>query len=185
MRKFGTYIMSILFLYSCSNQDVKIKEALESSIPVDLIQSYDLKECMVIETILDINVKDSITQYRRELIENEIHIQSDSLRLKPILVNMDDCKKQRASTLYYLRSTYDGLIRDYEKMRDDIVQNIQEKEEENKVLKNNIERLENVLESLTSPIVYYKVKHIYDLNGLRKEEIATLDFNYKFISSEQ
>ena len=181
----SSIVLALLFLCSCSTEDSKIKEALESSISVDLVQGYELQEYMVLETILDMNVKDSITQYRSKLISNEFLIQSDSTRLKPILANMEDCKKERARTFYSLRSTYDRLIRDYEKMHDDIMLKIQEKEEENKILDSKIKKLESVLESLISPVVYYKVKHIYDLNGMRKEEIVTLDSNYKFISSEQ
>lgn len=181
----SSIVLALLFLCSCSSEDSKIKEALESSISVDLVQGYELQEYMVVETILDMNVKDSITQYRSKLISNEFLIQSDSTRLKPILANMEDCKKERARTFYSLRSTYDRLIRDYKKMHDDIMLKIQEKEEENKTLGSKIKKLEGVLESLTSPVVYYKVKHIYDLNGMRKEEIVTLDFNYNYISTEQ
>ena len=181
----SSIVLALLFLCSCSSEDSKIKEALESSISVDLVQGYELQEYMVVETILDMNVKDSITQYRSKLISNEFLIQSDSTRLKPILANMEDCKKERARTFYSLRSTYDRLIRDYKKMHDDNMQKIQEKEEENKTLGSKIKKLEGVLESLTSPVVYYKVKHIYDLNGMRKEEIVTLDFNYNYISTEQ
>lgn len=178
-------IILALLMFSCSSEDSKIKKALESSISVEFIQGYELLEHMLLETILDINIKDSITEYRSKLIANEFLIQSDSARLKPILTNMNDCKVQRASTLYYLRSTYDSLIRDYEKMHDDIMQEIKEKEEENKALDNKIKNLEGVLDSLTSPIAYYKIKHIYNLNGMRKEEIVTLDFNYNYISTEQ
>ena len=184
MKNFVSSIVLVLLLCACSSEDSKIKEALKSSISMDLVKSYDLQEYMVLETILDMNVKDSITQYRSKLISNEFLIQSDSTRLKPILTNMEDCKKERARTFYSLRSTYDRLIRDYEKMHDDIMLKIQEKEEENKTLNSKIKNLEGVLESLTTPIVYYKVKHIYDLNGMRKEEIVTLDSNYKFINLE-
>ena len=31
---------------------------------------------------------------------------------------MADCRRQRANTLYFLRSTYDDLIEDYEEMED-------------------------------------------------------------------
>ena len=185
MKSFVSSIVLTLLLCSCSSSDSKIKKALESSISVDMVQTYELHEYMVIETILDMNVKDSIAQYRSKLISNEFLIQSDSTRLKPILANMEDCRKERSRTFYSLRPTYDRLIRDYEKMHDDIMLKIQEKEEENKTLDSKIKKLEGVLESLTSPVVYYKVKHIYDLNGMRKEEIVTLDSNYKFISSEQ
>lgn len=185
MKGLVTSIVLALLLYSCSSEDSKIKKALESSISVDMVQAYELHEYMVLETILDMNVKDSIAQYRSKLMSNEFLIQSDSTRLKPVLANMEDCKKERSRTFYSLRSTYDRFIRDYEKMHDDIMLKIQEKEEENKTLDSKIRKLEGILESLTSPIVYYKVKHIYDLNGMRKEEIVTLDSNYKFISSEQ
>lgn len=184
MKSFVSTIVLALLLCSCSSSDSKIKKSLENSISVDLVQGYELQEYMVLETILDINIKDSIAQYRSKLMTNEFMIHSDSVRLKPILANMNDCKRQRASTFYSLRSTYDRLIRDYEKMHDDIMQEIQEKEEDNKTLNSKIENLEAVLESLNSPIVYYKIKHIYDLNGMRKEEIVTLDSNYKFICSE-
>lgn len=185
MKCFITSLVFVLLLCSCSNQESKIKEALASSIPMELVKDYEFQEYMLLETILDMNVKDSITQYSSKIIANEFRIQSDSVRLKPILANMNDCKVQRANTFYHLRSTYDRLIRDYEKMRDDIVLEIQVKEDENKVLKCKIENLEGVLAALASPIAYYKVKHIYNLNGMRKEEIVTLDSNYKYINSEQ
>ena len=186
MRHFFVYILLIFSFSSCSRQESMIKESLKKSIPVDLANGYELKEYVILETILSENIKDSITGFWSRLSVNESLIHSDSVRLGPIVKNMNDCKVQRANTLYYLRSTYDGLIRDYEKMHDDIIIKIQEKEEENIVLKEKIKKLENVLElSANSPIVYYKVKHIYDLNGMRKEEIVTLDFDYNFIYSEQ
>ena len=185
MKRYIANLLSVLLFCSCSSQDSKIKEALENSIAEDLIKSYNFQEYMVLETILDINVKDSITQYKSEIITNEYRIHSDSARLKPILTNMEDCKLQKANTLYHLRSTYDILIRDYEIMHDNIMQEIQDKENENKMLKTKIKNLEDVLEALTSPIAFYKIKHIYYLNGIRKEDIVTLDSDYKFITLEQ
>ena len=178
-------VLVFILLCSCSSEDAKIKESLKGSIPIDVVNGYKLKEYSILETILDINIKDSITECWSRMSVNESLIQSDSARLKPILANMNDCKVQRANTFYYLRSTYDRLIRDYEEMHDDIILKIKEKEEENRNIKDKLKKLENVLETAISPIIYYKIKHVYDLDGMRKEEIVTLDFDYNFIYSEQ
>lgn len=182
MKLLGTIIVSMLLICSCSTQDSKIKDGLRSSIPVERKQGYEFKEFTIIETILDVNIKDSINKYLGDIKVNEELIKYDSLRLKPILSNIEECEENRANTIYYLRSTYDGLIRDYNKMCDEILQDIQEKENMNKTYRIKIDKLKHLLETVNTPIVYYKIKHIYNLDGMRKEEIVTLDFNYKYIN---
>ena len=182
MRLLGIILLSVLLICSCSREDSKIKDGLRSSISVEQVQNYKLKEYIIVETILDVNIKDSINKYLGDIRVNEELIKYDSLRLKPILFNIEECKEQKANTLYYLRSSYDDLIIDYKKMSDEIEQDIQEKQNKNKNNRIKIEKFKQVLETANSPIIYYKIKHIYNLGGMRKEEIVTLDFNYKYIN---
>ena len=43
-------------------------------------------------------------------------MQMDSARLREIQSNINECKSLRANTMYFLRSTYDNIIDEYEDM---------------------------------------------------------------------
>lgn len=176
---FGVLSFLVCFLMSCSSTDREIKAGLKASIPSEYVKDYDLVEYQIQETILDVNLKDSITRYRAKIESNKDLIRMDSTRLLSILSNLEECKHSRATTLYYLRSTFTTLIRDYEKMQSEIEGEIGEKEEKNRAYKEIVEKYETAISNTPTPIIYYKIKHIYTLKGMRKEVNTVLDYKYQ------
>ena len=175
-------LLQLLFMVSCSSTDSDIKKGLRSSIHVEQQNDYKFLDFQILETVLDVNVKDSITHYRALVQNKKMHMVSDSIRLKSIQRNIDECKYNRASTLSYLRSSFTSIIRDYEKMKDEIETDIQSKTDEIEAYTKTIRRYEDVLQACSTPIIYYKIKHIYTLKGMRREETVTLDYKFNPIN---
>ena len=175
-------LLQLLFMVSCSSTDSDIKKGLRSSIHVEQQTDYKFVDFQILETVLDVNVKDSITHYRALVQNKKMHMVSDSIRLKSIQSNIDECKYNRASTLSYLRSSFSSIIRDYEKMKADIDSDIQSKIEDIEVYSKTITRYEDALKACSTPIIYYKIKHIYTLKGMRREETVTLDYKFNPIN---
>ena len=175
-------LLQLLFMVSCSSTDSEIKNGLRSSIPVEKQADYKFVDFQILETVLDVNIKDSITHYRMLVQNKKRHMASDSIRLKSIQRNIDECEYNRASTLSYLRSSFTSIIRDYEKMKAEIESDIQSKTDDINAYTKTITRYEDVLKSCSTPIVYYKIKHIYTLKGMRREETATLDYKFNPIN---
>ena len=181
MKKILFCFVLLTMVCSCDTENSKIRRALRGSVNPALVAGYQLKEFEILETILDINLKDSITHYYADIETNKYFIRTDSVQLNSIMSNIEDCKLAKRQTLYHLRSTYDGLIRDYEKMKDEIENRIASRNKENEISTKKIQRYKTAMDNSESPIIYYKLKHIYEINGLRKEEIVILDNQYNFI----
>ena len=179
MKKYiSVFTLLLLLMVSCSSTDSDIKAGLKQSISVDNQTDYEFVDFQILETILDVNLKDSITHYRMLVQNKQRFISSDSIRLKSILSNIDECRYNQATTLSYLRSSFTSIIRDYEKMQAEIESDIQSKNDDIEVYKKLIKQYETAVEACPTPIIYYKIKHIYKLKGMRREETTTLDYKF-------
>ena len=181
-------IFSILFfsivaiaMISCSSENVKIKKALKSSIPVESIRNYKYKSHQIIETLLKSNVEDSIATYESANRVTEMSIERKNQMRDSYQTNLDDCRRQQRNTLYWLRSSYDGLIRDWQRMLDDVNEEIAEDSLKIKANNEKIEFFRHHLENTDSPIIFYVVRHEYQLSGAYRREDVTLDANYQLI----
>lgn len=170
-----------ILLCSCNSEDRKIKNALRNSIEASEIHNYEYQSHLVLETLLSNNISDSISSVKLDNDSINRRISSDSIRLIELMDNIDDCKRQQANTLYFLRSHYSSIIRDYQEMVSDI--NMQIEEKQNRIAKNDsiIAFWEKYMSQSETPIVFYKVKHTYKINGMCKESVVLLDSKYNFI----
>ena len=179
-----TAVLTVLLtisLVSCSTEERKIREALKVSVPEDIRKEYKFKEYKIIETILKENIQDSISKARAVV---ESYNKSKEV-YKNLIGDYDrqieKCRQQRASTLYYLRGTYDLLIDDYEDLKDDAEEKLDEMNKEIESSKSKIERWNKCIEENESPILFYLVRHTYMLRGAIKEKIEILDSEYKLV----
>ena len=122
------YIVVITLLVSCTSEEKKIKNALYTSIPDAIRNEYQYNSHLLLETILKSNLTDSISELKAKIITNESFMQMDSARLREIQSNINECKSLRANTMYFLRSTYDNIIDEYEDMAEDIEEKLSERQ---------------------------------------------------------
>lgn len=174
--------ITVLCCVSCNSEKKHFKNALKSSISEMDLPHYKLIDFNVVETILDVNLKDSIASQRAHIMVTESFMSSDSTRLKDIQRNLKDAKVSQATTLSYLRSFYNSIIRDYEEMESDIVDKINERKADIASCQERINKYETAIEESDSPIVYYKVKHSYSLRGALKDTTLTMDTKYRIIN---
>lgn len=168
-------------LSSCSSEKAKIKRALKSTIPVESVKGYNYKSHQIIETLLSDSVKDSILSYESSNLVKEMSIKRKLQTKKSYQESLDDCREKRQNTLYWLRGSYDGLIRDWQKMLDDVNEKIAKDSLEISHNNEKIAFFQQNLEKTESPIIFYKVRHEYQLNGTYHREDVMLDANYELI----
>ena len=173
--------LSVVFLFGCSTKDMKIKKALKESIPTDLTEKYEFKSYHIITTLLKNNVEDSISYYEKKRNSLERNVQAQSSLIGLYETNIADCIREQKQTLSWLRSSYDKLILDYQKMIQEAKTKIQIDSIE---MVNYDEKMSLYSEHLTqtsTPIIFYVVQHDYTLGGLNKREIVMLDSNYNLV----
>ena len=174
--------IALLCCVSCNSEKKHFKDALKSSISEVDLPHYKLIDFNVIETILDINLRDSIASQRAHITVAESFMSSDSTRLRDIQRNLNEAKVSKATTLSYLRSFYNSIIRDYEKMESDLLDKINERKADIASCQERINKYETAIEESDSPIVYYKVKHSYSLRGALKDTTLTIDTKYRIVN---
>lgn len=181
MKRFIIIVLLSAFAFSCTTENAKIKRALKGTIPVELQKGYKLKEYYIVETILDINIKDSISTLRSKQMTNEFLNKNDSTRLADLQSSLREARHGKATTLYLLRSSYDSIIRTYEEMIEETEEKINQRIEANAALGKTITRYENALSSTSSPIIYYRVRHNYSIDGAIRDTTITLSNDYQLI----
>lgn len=181
MKKISAYFFLTILLYSCSTEPSNIKKALKTSIPELDRKEYKLKGFQIVETIIDANLRDSITSQNARILTLESIAKMDSTRLRDIRANLDDAKRSKASTLYYLRSLYDSIINQYEDMEEEIEESLETGISEIKSCRDKIKLFEQAIEEAKSPIIYYKVKHLYSIRGATRDTTLTIDSKYNIV----
>ena len=124
MKTFFNFLLSgviVVLSMSCTNEETKLKKALMASIPESVKSEYQYESHVLLETLLKSNITDSISSLRAEIITNETLMEMDSTRLVDIQNSIDECEALRANTMYFLRSSYDQIIDDYEDMAADVI----------------------------------------------------------------
>ncbi len=173
--------VTALSFVCCSSEDAKIKKALKLTIPADRVKEYKYKSHQIIETQLKSSIEDSISTYESSNRVVEMYLQNKFQRKNTYQENLDDCRRQQRNTLSWLRSSYNGLIRDWQRMLDDI--NVEIAGDSLKIKENNekIAFFRHHLENTNSPIIFYKVRHEYQLSGAYRREDVVLDSNFNLI----
>ena len=95
--------------------------------------------------------------------------------------NLDDCRRKQMNTLYWLQSSYDILIGDWQRMLNDVNEEIVQDSLKIKSNNKKIAFLRQHLDNTNSPIIFYVVRHDYQLAGVYYQENVTLDANYQLI----
>ena len=174
----------LLSVVGCSSEKAKIKKALKTTIPIEQVGEYKFKSYTITETLLKNNVEDSIASLNNRNMTKQMMIELQQQRRNGYIVSLEDCKRQKRNTLSWLRSSYDSIIRDWQRMIDETNQKIQQ--DSSVIIANNqkIAFFKDYLDKTKTPIVFYKVNHSYTLRGMIKNEDVMLDDNYKPVKYE-
>lgn len=173
--------LTVVLSVSCTSEEAKLKNALITSIPESVKSEYRYESHVLLETLLKSNLTDSISSLRAEIITNETLMQMDSTRLADIQSSIDECKELSANTMYFLKSSYDQIIDDYEDMADDIIEKIEGYQNEIDLCQSKIDFLSNAMSETESPIVFYKVKHTYRLRGMYRDTTVYINSKYEIV----
>lgn len=171
----------VMSLVSCTSEDAKIKRALKASVSESLKSEYKYDSHLLLETILKSNLTDSISAFKLDIETTRDMMRLDSVRLNNIRDNMADCRRQRANTLYFLRSTYDDLIEDYEEMEEGIIEKLDERNREILEKEAKVTFWSQSMYETDSPIVFYKVKHTFKMRGMYRDTVVLLNSKYEIV----
>lgn len=175
-------LILVSVIICCNSESAQIKRSLKSSIPIESVKLYKYKSHQIIETLLKNNVEDSISTY--EQVNNVIEMSIDYKKqiCNYYQSNLDDCIRKQKDTFYWMRDSYDALIKDWQRMIDGVNEKIAEDSLKIKSNNNRIALYRQYLDNTATPIVFYVVKHNYLLDGTSCLEYITLDANYKLIN---
>lgn len=184
MKKFTLpYFILLLsiFMYSCNSEDSKIKEALKSTIPTEVVKNYEYKSHQIVETILDSNIKDSISALESDNTVKIMLLEEKDKKKEYYLAQIAQMKHQQQTTLPWLRGDYRGLIRDWQRMLDDVNREMKQDSLVMDSLNKRIDYFNDCIEGADSPIIFYKVKHEYMLSGAYHCDEVVLDSKYQLV----
>lgn len=177
------YVAIVVLLFAaCTSENGKIKTALKSHFSTQQSVNYHYVDHSLVETILNINLLDSIADIKSQIDQVSMKIKPDSTYLLSIQDNIKDCKAKKAGTLYYLRHLYDDLIEDLREREEEIQDSISKNITSRDSLKERMKFYESYITSSDVSIVFYVVKHTYELNGTLKEDVILIDNNYNVIN---
>lgn len=158
-----------------------IKEALKSAIPAEMVNNYEYKSHQIVETILDSNIKDSISSLESASTVRIMLLEEKDQEREYYLAQIDQMKHQQQTTLPWLRSDYKGLIRDWQRMLDDVNREMKQDSLVMDSLNKRIDYFNSCIEGTDSPIIFYKVKHVYTLSGAYHCDEIVLDSKYQLV----
>src|SRR5690606_9672591 len=123
MANFRLFLNTLLILLvsfcltSCNTEERKIKKALKEY-ALKNGTNYKLKDYLITETILKTNLEDSIKSRETSINAQKQLMKMDSSLLKKYVAEKKKNEIQKKHTRSYLVSTYNNLIRDWQKMID-------------------------------------------------------------------
>lgn len=174
-------LMLTIFLLSCNSEDSKIKEALKSAIPTEMVKNYEYKSHQIVETILDSNIKDSISALESANTVKIMLLEEKDKKKEYYLAQIAQMKRQQQTTLPWLRGDYRGIIRDWQRMLDDVNREMKQDSLVMDSLNKRIDYFNGCIEGADSPIIFYKVKHEYMLSGAYHCDEVVLDSRYQLV----
>ena len=177
-------VVFVLFMsyciVSCNTEDRKIKKALKECALKDG-SKYKLTEYRIIETILKSNLEDSIKSSEVSIEVEKEMMKMDSLMLNKYVAEREQCKIQQQNTLWHLSSSYNSIIKDWQKMIDEQEEELKEKEEKIDKIKENIKVWKSRIHKAETPIIYYVIKHQYILDEKHIEKNVLLTTEYEIL----
>ena len=163
---------------SCNSEDRRIKKALKEYALLEGTK-YKLDRYQISETILKSNLEDSIGRLKFSITVQEQMMGTDSLLLNNYIAQREQCKKQQRNAPYFLASSYNSLIRDWQKMADEQEEKLNERQEKIDGFNADIKKWQTLISEAKTPIVYYVIKTFYTLDGKFCEKIVLLNTEYK------
>jgi len=176
------FLMLTTFMCGCDSEDSKIKESLKSTVPAEMVENYEYKSHQITETVLDSNIKDSISSLESLNIAKEMLLEDKYKKKTFYLAKIDEMKHQQQTTLPWLRGDYRNIIRDWQRMLDDINREMKEDSLEMDSVNKRIDYFKNCIEGTDSPIIFYKIKHEYMLSGAYHCDEVMLDSKYQIVN---
>lgn len=167
-------------LVSCNTEERKIKKALKECALKEGTK-YKLTEYKIVETILKSNLKDSIKSSEISIEVEKEMMRNDSLLLNKYIAQREQCKTQQKNTLYYLASSYNSIINDWQEMIDEKEEDLNEKQEEINKINENIKKWETLIQKAETPIIYYVIKHQYVLDEKHIGNIVLLTTDFQIL----
>lgn len=174
-------LLLAIFMNSCNSEESQIKDALKSSIPTEIAKDYKYKSHQIVETILDSNIKDSISSLESANAVRVMLLEEKDKKKKYYLSQIDQMKRQQQTTLPWLRGDYRSLIRDWQRMLDDVNRDMKKDSLVMDSLIMRIDYFNRCIEGTDSPIIFYKVKHEYTLSGAYHCDEVVLDSKYQLV----
>ena len=172
-------ILSICFsVVSCNTEDRPIKKALKEY-ALQEGTKYKLDRYQISETILKSNLEDSIRKHNTSIEVQKQIMSTDSLLLNNYIAQREQCKKQQKDAPYYLASSYNSLIRDWQRMADEQEEKLSERQSKIDDFNADIEKWKSLISYTETPIVYYVIKAFYTLDGKYCEKTILLNTEYK------
>ena len=117
--------LCLIFVFGCSSEKSKIKKALKSSIPIEQVGNYKFQSYTITETLLKSNIEDTISTLQSSNMAKQMIIDNQIRRREGYQSNLEDWKHQERTTLSWLRSSYDSVIRTWEEMIKEVNEKIQ------------------------------------------------------------
>ncbi len=163
---------------SCNTEDRRIKKALKEY-ALQEGTKYKLDRYQISETILKSNLEDSIRKSKNSIEVQRRMMSTDSLLLNNYIAQREQCKKQQRNAPYFLASSYNSLIRDWQKMADEQEEKLSERQSKIDEINIDIEKWKSLISEAKTPIVYYEIKTFYTLDGKYCEKTVLLNTEYK------
>lgn len=167
-------------LVSCNSEDRKIKKVLKEY-ALEEGTKYKLSEYKIIETILKSNLEDSIVDGKISIEVDKTIMKSDSFLLRTYINQKEQCKTQQRNTLYYLKSSYDNIIDDWQGMIDEKEEDLNKTQDKLNGVNKKIENWESLIKNAETPIIYYVIKYKYILDGRYLEKKVLLTTKHKIL----
>lgn len=165
-------------LTSCNTEERKIKKALKEY-ALKNGSNYKLKDYRISETITKSNLNDSIKNRETSIQVEKQMMKLDSTLLNKYIAEKEKCEIQKRNTLSYLASTYNSLIRDWQKMIDEQNEKLNLKQEKIDALREEISGLESMIQNAKEPIIYLVIQHRYILDEKHLENNVFLTTEYE------
>lgn len=182
MKRIIYLFLIIISFLSCSDE-TKIKNHLKEELALEC-PNYQLIKLDISDTVYKSILEDSLVNLHEEISSNKILIGRDSSQLLILNKQLGDCKVQYKNTLYFLRSSWRGIISDYEKMIEDCQSRIQNKQMiiDNKQIL--IAEVDSLISNAPDSIVYFIIDHLYACGGDEINEHVFINTNLEIYKIE-
>ena len=165
MKKVTFPLLVVLYVLSSCSMESKIISKLKEE-GAKTCSQYKFIHCEIEDSISYFDLKDSIDIWKSSLNAKDKFITEHKSSIIKLEENREECVRHRRNTLYYLVSTYDRLIRDYDDLISKEKEQIEILENDKNLLNREIEKTDSVLScNVNEEPIFFVVRHNYDCGG--------------------